>query len=80
MAFTDDYHQRKRKYEIQNLKKEIEYDKEYAEEEKELKMHPYTITLTPKVPFSETLLKEYEEAINEGLSGKGFRVRLEESK
>lgn len=35
MAFTDDYHQRKRKYEIQNLKEEIEYDKEYAEEEKE---------------------------------------------
>ena len=42
-------------------------------------MHPYTITLSPKAPFSETLLKEYEEAINEGLSGKGFRVRLEES-
>jgi hypothetical protein len=42
-------------------------------------MHPYTITLSPKVPFSKTLLKEYEEAINEGLLGKGFRVKLEES-
>jgi hypothetical protein len=35
MAFTDDYGQRKRKYEIQNLKREIELDHEYAKEEKE---------------------------------------------
>lgn len=29
MAFTDDYRQRKRKYEIQNLKRDIELDMEY---------------------------------------------------
>lgn len=40
-------------------------------------MHPYTITLTPKAPFSKTLLKEYENVINEGLVGAEFRVRLE---
>lgn len=34
MAFTDDYGQRKRKHEIQNLKEEIEFEKEYALENK----------------------------------------------
>ena len=35
MAFTCDSNYRKRKHEIQNIREETEYDKQYAVEEKE---------------------------------------------
>ena len=37
MAFTDDYGQRKRKYQTQNLEREIELDEEYWEERMKIK-------------------------------------------
>ena len=39
-------------------------------------MKPYTITFLSLVGFSDKMLKEYEDAINEGLKDKDVRVQL----